>query len=192
MFDLLIKNILERNIHLTSEEIKILQSKFTHKHFRKHQYILQQGELSHFENFIVNGLTRTYEVDEKGQEHILQFGMEDWWIGDMYSFLSGKPSAFNIDCLEDTEVLRITKPNLELLYSEVPKMNQYFRLLLEKALIATNQRIIASLRKTAAERYLEFLEKYPRIDQRVSNHQIASFLGITPQSLSRVRRDLSR
>jgi len=192
MFDLLIKNILERNIHLTSEEIKILQSKFTHKHFRKHQYILQQGELSRFENFIVNGLTRTYEVDEKGQEHILQFGMEDWWIGDMYSFLSGKPSAFNIDCLEDTEVLRITKPNLELLYSEVPKTNQYFRLLLEKALIATNQRIIASLRKTAAERYLEFLEKYPRIDQRVSNHQIASFLGITPQSLSRVRRDLSR
>ena len=191
MFDLLIKNILERNIHLTSEEIKILQSKFTRKHFRKHQYILQQGELSRFENFIVNGLTRTYEVDEKGQEHILQFGMEDWWIGDMYSFLSGKPSAFNIDCLEDTEVLRITKPNLELLYSEVPKMNQYFRLLLEKALIATNQRIIASLRKTAAERYLEFLEKYPRIDQRVSNHQIASFLGITPQSLSRVRRDLS-
>ena len=192
MFDLLIKNILKRNIHLTPEEIKILQSKFTHKHFRKHQYILQQGELSRFENFIVTGLTRTYEVDEKGQEHILQFGMEDWWIGDMYSFLSGKPSAFNIDCLEDTEVLRITKPNLELLYSEVPKMNQYFRLLLEKALIATNQRIIASLRKTAAERYLEFLEKYPRIDQRVSNHQIASFLGITPQSLSRVRRDLSR
>ena len=192
MFDLLIKNILKRNIHLTPEEIKILQSKFTHKHFRKHQYILQQGELSRFENFIVNGLTRTYEVDEKGQEHILQFGMEDWWIGDMYSFLSGKPSAFNIDCLEDTEVLQITKPNLEQLYSEVPKMNQYFRQLLEKALITTNQRIIASLRKTAAERYLEFLEKYPRIDQRVSNHQIASFLGITPQSLSRVRRDLSR
>jgi CRP-like cAMP-binding protein len=118
--------------------------------------------------------------------------MEDWWIGDMYSFLSGNPSAFNIDCLEDTEVLQITKPNLDQLYNEVPKMNQYFRLLLEKALITTNQRIIASLRKTAAERYLEFLEKYPHIDQRVSNHQIASFLGITPQSLSRVRRELSR
>jgi len=192
MFDLLIRNILKRNIHLTPDEIKILQSKFTYKHFRKHQYILQQGELSRVESFIVNGLTRTYEVDEKGQEHILQFGMEDWWIGDMYSFLSGKPSAFNIDCLEDTEVLQITKSNLEQLYGEVPKMNQYFRLLLEKALISTNQRIIASLRKTAAERYLEFLEKYPFINQRVSNHQIASFLGITPQSLSRVRKDLSR
>jgi len=192
MFELLIRNISKRGIDLTQEEISILQSKFTHKHFRKHQYILQQGEFSRVENFIVDGLTRTYEVDEKGQEHILQFGMEDWWIGDMYSFLSGKPSAFNIDCLEDTEVLQITKPNLDQLYSEVPKMNQYFRLLLEKALITTNQRIIASLRKTAAERYLEFLEKYPRIDQRVSNHQIASFLGITPQSLSRVRRDLSK
>src|SRR6478735_6395766 len=192
MFELLIRNISKRGIDLTPEEISILQSKCTHKHFRKHQYILQQGEFSRVENFIVDGLTRTYEVDEKGQEHILQFGMEDWWIGDMYSFLSGKPSAFNIDCLEDTEVLQITKPNLDQLYSEVPKMNQYFRLLLEKALITTNQRIIASLRKTAAERYLEFLEKYPRIDQRVSNHQIASFLGITPQSLSRVRRDLSK
>ena len=192
MFELLIRNISKRGIDLTQEEINILQSKFTHKHFRKHQYILQQGEFSRVENFIVTGLTRTYEVDEKGQEHILQFGMEDWWIGDMYSFLSDKTSAFNIDCLEDTEVLQITKPNLDQLYSDVPKMNQYFRLLLEKALITTNQRIIASLRMTAAERYLEFLEKYPRIDQRVSNHQIASFLGITPQSLSRVRRDLSR
>ncbi len=192
MFDLLFKNISKRNIHLTAEETDILQSKFTHKHFRKHQYILQQGESSRYENFVVNGLTRTYEVDEKGQEHILQFGMEDWWIGDLYSFLSGKPSAFHVDCLQDTEVLQISKSNLDQLYTEVPKMNQYFRLLLEKALITTNQRIIAGLHKTAAERYLEFLEKYPRIVQRVSNHQIASFLGITPQSLSRVRRELSK
>lgn len=192
MFELLIRNISNRGIDLTDEEINILQSKFTHKRFRKHQYILQQGDLSRFENFIINGLTRTYELDEKGQEHILQFGMEDWWVGDLYSFLSGKPSLFNIDCLEDTEVLQITKTNLDLLYSEVPKMNQYFRLLLEKALIATDQRIISTLHKSAADRYIEFLEKYPHIGQRVSNHQIAYFLGITPQSLSRVRRDLSK
>lgn len=188
MWDLLVQNIAKRNIILTSEELETLQSLFTHRRFRKNQYILQQGEIARYETFVVKGLTRTYEVDDKGQEHVLFFGPEEWWTGDLYSFLSDIPTNYNVDCLEDTEVLQISKKNLDALYEKVPKINQYFRILFQNAFISTAQRVGASLSKSALERYQEFREKYPHIEQRIPNHQIASFLGITPQSLSRIRR----
>jgi len=188
MWELLLQNLAKRNVHLNPEEVAILQSLFTHKKFRKHQYILQQGDICRYESFIIKGMSRIYEVDDKGQEHILQFTPEDWWTGDMYSFLTGAPSQYNVDCLEDTEVLRITKPDLDLLYEKVPKMNIYFRILYQNSIIAYNRRLGSALSKTAIERYQEFIDRYPLIEQRVPNHQIASFLGITPQSLSRIRK----
>lgn len=186
MYDALIKS-LSKNITLAPEEAVMVQSLFTHKKFRKRQYILQEGDVTRHETFIVKGITRTYEVDEKGQEHIVQFGPEDWWVGDLYSFLTQAPSRYNIDCLEDTDTLQITKTNLELLYDQVPKIERHFRIIIQNAFIASTSRVSSSLAKTAAERYEEFLVKYPHIEQRVPNHQIASYLGITPQSLSRIR-----
>ncbi len=186
MGELLIKN-LSKHITLTEEESEIILSFFVTKKFRKHQYILQEGEITRYESFVTQGLTRTYEVDEKGQEHVVQFGLEDWWVGDLYSFLTETPSKYNIDCLEDTTVLQITKPNLELLYHKVPKLERHFRIMVQHAYIASVRRISSTLMKTAAERYEEFIQKYPHIQQRVPNHQIASYLGITPQSLSRIR-----
>ncbi|HJW17625.1 MAG TPA: Crp/Fnr family transcriptional regulator [Flavisolibacter sp.] len=188
MWTPLLQNIAKRNIDLTPEETKILQSLFQYRKFRKNQYILQQGDIARYETFVLRGLTRTYEVDEKGQEHVLFFGPEDWWVGDLYSFLSGNPSQYNVDCLEETEVVQISKQKLDVLYERVPKMNQYFRILLQHAFIATSQRVSASLSKSALDRYKEFIERYPGLGQRVLNNQIASFLGITPQSLSRIRK----
>jgi CRP-like cAMP-binding protein len=188
MWDLLIQNLAKRKVLLDEEEVEILKSLFSYRKFRKNQYLLQEGNISGHEIFIVKGLTRTYEVDEKGQEHVLFFGPEDWWVGDLYSFLSGTPSRYNVDCLEETEVLQISKQNLDVLYGKVPKMNLYFRILFQNAFIAATQRVGASLSKSALERYQEFRVKYPHIEQRIPNHQIASFLGITPQSLSRIRR----
>ena len=167
--------------------ITFIKSVFNFKKFRKHQYILQAGEVSRYETYVCKGLTRTYDVNDKGVEHIVQFGLEDWWVGDMYSFLTDTPSGYNIDCIEDTEVLQITRANLETLYQEVPKMERHFRILVQNAFIASTRRVSATLAKSALERYQEFLDRYPQIDQRVPNHQIASFLGITPQSLSRIR-----
>jgi len=187
MWDLLLENIKRRDVHLSPDEIGVLQSLFTHKKFRKHQYILQEGEVSTHDNFIIKGLCRTYRVDEKGQEHILRFTPEEWWTGDLASFLSGKPSIYNVDCLEDTEVLRISSADLEKLFESVPKMNKYFRLLYQKSIISYNLRLASNLSKSASERYEEFIQRYPDILQRVPNHQIASYLGITPQSLSRIR-----
>ena len=186
MWDSLVKN-LSKYVILTDEETAIIKSVFNFKKFRKHQYILQEGEVSRYETFVCNGVTRTYEVDAKGQEHIVQFGLEDWWVGDLYSFLTDTPSNYNIDCLEDTEVLQITRANLENLYQSVPKMERHFRILVQNAFIASTRRISATLAKPALERYQEFINRYPHIEQRVPNHQIASFLGITPQSLSRIR-----
>ena len=186
MYDALLRN-LNRYVTLTDEEASIASSLFGYKKYRKHQYVLQEGEVSRMEIFILKGLTRTYELDEKGQEHIIQFGIEDWWVGDLYSFLSGKPTKYNIDCIEDTEVLQIDRERLELLYQQVPKMERHFRIIIQNAYIASINRVAASLAKSAAERYQDFIARYPQIEQRIPNHQIASYLGITPQSLSRIR-----
>ncbi|HVG16208.1 MAG TPA: Crp/Fnr family transcriptional regulator [Chitinophagaceae bacterium] len=186
MAESLIKSF-SKYVTLTEEEISVIASLFVPKKFRKRQYILQEGEIARHEIFIVNGVTRTYEVDEKGQEHIVQFGLEDWWIGDLYSFLTDTPTTYNIDCLEDTEVLQITKAKQELLYERVPKLERHFRIMLQKAYIASTKRVASTLAKSALERYEEFLNRYPQIEQRVPNHQIAAYLGITPQSLSRLR-----
>ena len=187
MWDLLLENIARRDVNLTPEEIEVLQSLFTHKKFRKHQFILQEGEVSTHDNFIIKGLSRTYRSDDKGQQHILRFTPEEWWTGDLASFLGGKPSIYNVDCLEDTEVLRITYPDLETLFERVPKMNKYFRLLYQRSIISYGLRLVSNLSLSATERYEDFVKRYPDIEQRVPNHQIASYLGITPQSLSRIR-----
>jgi len=186
MWELLLKN-LGKHVSLTNDEAAIIQTLFVHRRFRKRHFILQEGDISRYETFIIKGITRTYETDEKGQEHIVQFGPEDWWIGDMYSFLSDTPSVYNIECIEDTEVLQITKANQEKLFNQVPTMERHFRILLQNAFIALTKRVASSLTKSAGERYEEFKTTYPHIDNRVPNHQIASYLGITPQSLSRIR-----
>ena len=99
MWELFLQNIAKKGVSLSNEEIEVIQSLFSHKKLRKNQYILQQGDVARYETFVVSGLTRTYEVDNNGLEHVLFFGPEDWWVGDLYSFLSGKPSLCNVDCL---------------------------------------------------------------------------------------------
>ena len=178
---------LQQHVTLTEQELAVIEELFNTRKYRKRQYILQEGEVMRFDSFVLSGLTRLYEVDEKGHEHIVMFGPEGWWVGDLYSFFAEMPSRFNIDCLEDTEVMQISKENLETLYSRVPKMERHFRILLQNAYIASTARVTSSLIKSATERYAEFIERYPDIEQRVPDHQIASYLGITPQSLSRIR-----
>jgi len=186
MYELLHSHF-NKYVHLSDEEFERAVSYFTYKKFRKHQYILQAGDVSRYETYVLHGCTRSFEVDNDGQEHIIQFGLEDWWIGDLYSFLTGAPSRLNIDCLEDTEVLQISAINHDKMCDEIPKLERHFRKLIQHAYCASIQRIYSNLSKPALERYEEFISKYPHIDQRIPNHLIASYLGITPQSLSRLR-----
>jgi CRP-like cAMP-binding protein len=187
MFDPILNN-LSKHITLDDEEKKHFTSLLKHRKIRKKQYLLQAGEVSHYENFVIKGLLRAYTLDNKAQEHIAMFAMEGWWISDLYSFLTDTPATQYIDALEDSEVFSIEKHDLEKLYLQIPKLDRFFRKLLQNAFVANQQRILASISQTAEEQYLAFIKKYPTLEQRIPQHQIASFLGITPETISRIRR----
>jgi CRP-like cAMP-binding protein len=186
MYDRILKNI-SRFIDLTASEKDYFTSLLKLKKLRKKQYLLQEAEVSRYEYFVNKGCLRAYTIDEKGQEHIVQFAIEDWWIGDMYSFLTQTPARLTIDALEDSELLYLDKNSQEELYIKVPKFERFFRLLVQNAFIAGQRRISESMSNTADERYCNFIQNYPLMEKRLPLKQIASFLGITPESLSRIR-----
>lgn len=190
MFELIRKNI-TKHIDLTEEEFKYFTSLLLHKRLRKKQFLLEEGEVFNYECFVNSGCLRQYYLDEKGQEHIIQFAISDWWIGDQYSFLTGQPAINFIDAIEASEVLLISKTNLEQLYVTVPKFERLFRIAFQNSYLALQRRILSNLSHTAEERYLDFTTRYHEIEQKVPQHQVASYLGITPESLSRIRKQLA-
>jgi len=190
MFELLFQKFDEK-IQLTEEEKTLCKTFFAPRKLRKRQYLLQEGDVSRFTAFVEKGMLRSYSIDEKGSEHILQFAFEGWWIGDHYSFHTGQPSNYNIDALEDSELLLITKAAEEELMQKVPKLERYFRILLQNSLVAIQSRMVASMSKTADQRYADLVNSCPTIPQRVPQHMMASFLGITPETLSRIRKNLT-
>lgn len=139
---------------------------------------------------MLDGCLRMYFVDEKGTEHILQFATEDWWITDIGSFYGEKPSRLFVDALEASEILQIRKEDLIYLYVNYPKFDRYFRVLVENAFVKMQERVLQNISSTAAERYLSFLNDYPNLSNRISQVQIASFIGVTPEFLSKIRKNL--
>jgi len=189
-FDLILQNV-AKHIQLDKTETDFFVSLLQNKTLRRKDFLLKQGNVCKTENFIIKGCLRTYTIDENGFEHIVMFGVEDWWVGDLYSFLTHTPANYFIDALEDSEVLQITKENLDKLYERVPKFEKFFRLILQNAFIAQQNRINQNLSFTAEQRYLYFIKKYPQIEQRISQKQVSAFLGITPVFLSMLRRKLA-
>lgn len=189
--DLLLKNV-AKHIQLDKTESDFFVSLLEYKTTKRKDYLLHQGDICKTENFIIKGCLRTYTIDENGVEHILMFGIEDWWVGDLYSFLTETPTNYFIDALEDTEVIQITKDNLARLYERVPKFEKFFRLILQNAFIAQQNRINLNLSFSAEQRYLDFIKNYPQLEQRISQKQLASFLGFTPVFLSMIRRKLAQ
>ena len=179
-------------ISLNEDEKELVQSKFHLRLFRKRQYALQEGDVCTQFYFVVRGCLRLYRVDEKGKIHILQFAAENYWINDLGSFHGVKPSALNIDAIEDTVVLQISRDDLITLYIQAPKFDRIFRVLLENSFVRLQDRLLQNVSSTANERYQSFLEIYSHLVNRLSQIQIASFLGITPEFLSRLRNKLSK
>ncbi len=190
MYTILQEQILKR-VKLTKEEFALAKTYFIPKKVRKRQFILQEGEICKSLAFISKGCLRNYSVDDKGEEHIIRFGIEGWWISDLHSFTTGSPSMSSIDAIEDSELLLLEKSSYDKLCAAISKIEHYFRILLENTNSAAMKRISDLISVPAEERYLNFLKTYPEITQRVPQSQIASFLGITPQSLSRIRKDLA-
>lgn len=189
--DLILQNI-GRHIQLDQAETDFFVSLLQTKKLKRKEFLLMQGDICMTENFIVSGCLRTYTIDDNGFEHILMFGVEDWWVGDLYSFLTQSPATFFIDALEDTEILQISKANLDQLYARVPKFERFFRLIIQNAFIAQQQRINQNLSFSAEQRYLDFILKYPQLEQRLSQKQVSAYLGITPVFLSMLRKKLSQ
>ena len=190
MFDLLFQHIVKK-VSLTPNELEFLKTVFVPKKLRKRQYLLQEGEVSKYMAFVNKGCLRAYTIDETGKEHIVLFAIEEWWIGDMYSYLSGEPSTYNIEALEDSELLLLDRNGQEKILQHIPSFEKFQRIILENNYIATHRRINNMMTKTAEEKYLDFSSRYPQIVQRVPQHMIASYLGITPETLSRIRKQIA-
>lgn len=189
--NLILDNI-NRHIQLDKTETDFFLSLLQTIKLKRKEFLLKQGDICRTENFIIKGCLRTYTIDDNGFEHIVMFGIEDWWVGDLFSFLTTSPSTYFIDALEDTEILQISKVNLDKLFERVPKFERFFRLILQNAFIAQQQRINQNLSFTAEKRYLDFITKHPKLEQRLSQKQVAAYLGITPVFLSMLRKKLSR
>lgn len=187
---LLLKNV-SKHVTLTQEEADYFVSLLEFREIAKKQFVVREGDICRHEHFVLKGCFKTYSVDEKGNEHIIMFAPEDWWTGDLYSYLTGNPSKFNIEAMEDSEVAMISKQNHLLLYEKVPKFEKFFRILFQNALVAQFQRIDENLSLTAEEKYLQFRARYPQLEGRLPLKQIAGFLGITPEFLSIIRRKLA-
>ena len=189
--ELILKNV-ARHIVLDARERDFFLSLLEPETFKRKKLYLDAGTVCKYSAFVVNGALKSFTVDRDGKEHILSFATKDWWISDMYSLLSQKPAILNIEAIADSEVLMLSHDNQQLLYDKVPKFERFFRILVENSLVANQQRIIDNMSSTAEERYLRFIKKYPTIPSCVPQHNIASYLGITPEFLSKIRARLAR
>jgi CRP-like cAMP-binding protein len=190
MINVLFSHI-ENKVALTDEDREKIASYFVPKRLRKRQYLLQEGDVCKNLTFVAKGLLRTYNVDEKGDEHMSVFGWEGWWISDFNSFLTGEKSVFNIDAIENSELLLISQSDYEALTLAVPVMDRYFRILYQNSLVTKERRLMSAVTYTAEEKYLKLIESNPQIIHRIPQNLIASYLGIAPETLSRIKKNLA-
>ncbi len=177
---------------LTNEELKLVEDVTVVKKLRKRQYLLQEGDICHYNCFIAKGCLRLYRIGKDGSEHILRFAVENWWMSDYESYNSSRPSKSNIDALENSELLLIEKQNLNALFKAIPKLQIFKERLETKNFDVSQNRILSNISETAEEKYDNFIKAYPEIYRRVPLHMIASYLGVSRETLSRVRQQYAR
>lgn len=189
--DPFLKNI-AKHVSLTTDEQEHVLSLIEKKNYKAKTVLLKSGEICTTSYFVVKGIIRSYTIDENGVEHVVSFACPDWFIADMYSFLSQRPGQLFIEVNDDAEVLELTKENQERLYVEIPKMERFFRILIENSLVANQQRLIDNLTFTAEARYDKFSSKYPELVHALPQKQIASYLGVTPEFFSKMKARMLR
>jgi len=180
----------KNQVNTRPEDLHLFTSKLREVTVAKGKFLLYPNTYVKHEYFVVKGCLTAYYLDKKGNKNIVQFAIENWWLGDFDAFYNGVPSKLYIEALEDSTLLAINHDDLQRLLEEAPIFERYFRLLVTSAFISLRKRILSSLGKTVKERYLEFCKSYPNIEGRVPNYQIANYLGISAESLSRTRRKL--
>ena len=187
MPDLLFKNISDR-IVISYEEVAKFRSYFEEMTIKRKNHLFTSGEICKYQYFVQEGLLRAYYLNEKGEDVTIQFAFEEHWVGDLFSFYSGEKSNLNIEALEDSKLLYIGRDNMEKALLKIPKLERFFRILIQKAYVVTQQRLARTFIQDASSRYKQLTKQHPDILQRVPQYHIASYLGIKPQSLSRIRK----
>ena len=188
---LILQNI-SKHVSLTSEEELLFLSKTKTRHYKAKTILQNAGQICKEGYFVNWGLIRSFNINDNIVEHVMSFACEGWWISDMYSILSQKPGTLFIEVMEDCEVVVLTKVNQEQLYLEIPKLERFFRILIENSLVANQERLMDNLSLTAEERFEKFCLKYPDLIQKVPQKQIASFIGVTPEFFSKMKSKLLR
>lgn len=179
-----------KKISLTASEEELLISKLKYKRYLKGQFIVQEDDIYKYQTFIITGKVKTFYMGDDGNEHIVAFGLNNWWVGDLCSFSTQTPAIFNTQCLDETKVVQISYNDMNTLYTEIPKLEKYFRLIVQTAYGNATKRIVQNHAMPAKERYVLFSETYPEIVQQVPQYMIASYLGITKEFLSTIRKQL--
>lgn len=190
-YNLVFKNI-ARFIDLTTEEKELYKSFLIEGSAKRKEFVMQPGEITKYEYFVTKGCLKVYSLDRNGVEHVSMFAIEDFWTGDMASFMLQQPSTYFIKALEDSEFLMITKENFERLFQEIPKFERFYRNLYQRSLVSYIHRTNQGISLTAEERYEIFLTKYPHIANRITQKDLAAYLGITPEFLSMIRSKISK
>ncbi len=183
-------NNINQKVNLTKDEESILISRLKQRTYLKGHFIAQEGDVYRYQTFVISGIVRTFYLDENGHEHVVSFGIENWWVGDICSFTTQTPAEYNTQCLEKTTVLQISYEAMEQLYKDIPKLERYFRIVIQKAYGNVTKRIVRNHSMSAKERYHLFTSSYPEFTQRVPQYMIASYLGITKEFLSRMRKKM--
>jgi len=187
--DLLLESI-EKHVALSESDRQLIISCVRERKVKKGQFLVHEGAVSRNTHFVVEGSVRTYFSDMNGQEHIVQFAIEGWWISDLNSFLMQMPASFNVQAIEDSMIQELSFENLEMLYEKIPKMERYFRVITQRAFIAFQQRVIQNISMSAEDRYIAFRQKYPKIELRIPQRLVASYLGVSAEFLSKIKKRL--
>ena len=185
-----LKKHIRQYIEMSDEKLEKYCSAFRVKKLKKKDFLLKEGDICEAEGFVVNGCFKVFRTDKNADEQILYFGVEDWWVSDIDSFINQIPSQLNIQAIEDSEILLISKEDKDRFYREIPEIESLMRLKFQMSIIALQRRIIDNLSKPSDERYQDFLKEYPKIAHRLTNIQIAAYLGVTPEFISRIRRKI--
>lgn len=186
-YELLLENF-RRHIELTPENEVTIASLVTPRAFRKGQFINSEGEINRYTNFITSGSARVFYIDHNGQEHVIQLGIKNWWVGDYPSFITQKPGFLYTEALRPTEVQAFSYENQQKLFEQVPKMERFFRLITQKAYAAFQTRMLQNLSMDAEQRYLAFRAAYPDLEQQIAQKHIASYLGMSAEFLSKIKK----
>lgn len=189
--ELILQNI-SKHVSLSPDEETLFLSKVEFQTFKAKTILLSPGEIANCTYFVNSGILRSFTINDNIIEHVLHFACEGWWIGDMYSYISQKPGNLFIEVLEDAELAMISKENHENLYYQIPKLEHFFRILAENSLVSHQERLMDNLSLTAEERYEKFCSKYPSLIQKISQKNVASYIGVTPEFFSKMKSKMLR